>query len=460
MASRFTALPLSSGEAFLLETTHEEEKRTILVDSGQRYQGNPHPLVFEIERAVRGLQRIDIAICTHQDADHSNGFRTFADVWCQSGRTIGEFWLPGRWAAAVPWILIDPFEILSRLWNGALSTAHGWRNEHRENPDQLGSIQITRWHTERRLRNLAPMQSISACFIEVGHRDEQPLGLPFLEDEDERAAKLARSLGIDRAQLDGLRRLLEEVDPPAHDVFEVISPFGAPYHPIWWTGDEALWLRTATLFQGAIDTAKTIAAIAEGAVRWTIPIRWFDFGLFEQDQTARGGIEGFLEPVCAVELRRPPSAVSDEVLFYCLSLSRQNVESLVFLRRETDGEPGVLFVGDSRLCFGIDKPVADFPIRLQAPKRQLLVTAPHHGSRVNDEAYRIVEDWLGAVAQKPIYVRNGGHWKQTVDGFRRQAYRRCAQCRLCTTGKLRRRIVVNSKRGDWTLSRRDAPQCR
>lgn len=45
MTSRFTALPLAAGEAFLLETGHAGRTWTILVDAGVRGGLTQHPLL-------------------------------------------------------------------------------------------------------------------------------------------------------------------------------------------------------------------------------------------------------------------------------------------------------------------------------------------------------------------------------------------------------------------------------
>jgi len=50
MASRFTALPISAGEAFLLETDHAGRTWRILVDAGLRGDLRRHPLVKAITR--------------------------------------------------------------------------------------------------------------------------------------------------------------------------------------------------------------------------------------------------------------------------------------------------------------------------------------------------------------------------------------------------------------------------
>jgi beta-lactamase superfamily II metal-dependent hydrolase len=118
MTSRFSALPLGSGEAFLLQTEHEGKHWTVLVDSGNLSAGTPHPLIAAIDKIASNLRRIDIAICTHHDMDHAKGFQSFADAWCSRQREIGEFWLPGRWSAAIPAVLFDPLEVAQRIWNG------------------------------------------------------------------------------------------------------------------------------------------------------------------------------------------------------------------------------------------------------------------------------------------------------------------------------------------------------
>jgi glyoxylase-like metal-dependent hydrolase (beta-lactamase superfamily II) len=80
MTSRFTAFPLGSGEAFLLQTEQVGKDWAVLVDSGNLSAGIPHPLVAAIDEIDSNLPRIDIAICTHHDMDHARGFRSFADA--------------------------------------------------------------------------------------------------------------------------------------------------------------------------------------------------------------------------------------------------------------------------------------------------------------------------------------------------------------------------------------------
>ena len=80
---KFTALEIGSGDAFLLETG----ERIVLFDSG----GNKKTIVNLLNK--KGIEKIDLAICSHNDIDHANGFIGLLD----SNISIDEIWLPGLW---------------------------------------------------------------------------------------------------------------------------------------------------------------------------------------------------------------------------------------------------------------------------------------------------------------------------------------------------------------------------
>jgi hypothetical protein len=454
MSSRFTALPLGSGEAFLLQTEQAGKERAILVDSGNLSRGDPHPLLGAILNAAPGLDRIDVAVCTHQDADHARGFTTFIPAWCAERRHLGELWLPGRWAAAVPLVLSDPNQLAARVFDGAREAAIRLRAAEDEDPTRSRTESF-----EQRLRAAAPLNELVQSFTEVAHEGGSPG--KTAETDQARSERVAESLGTDLEGLDALRRAVEESERSPGGALRSVRWLLRPLpYPFWWLGPGLRdGIRAASLFAEAIETAEIIAVIAESALRWNIPIRWFDFGLFEAGRSASGGIAGFLQPLSAVELRRPPRRVSDEMLFYCLRLSQQNVESLVVYRLETNNEPAVLFLGDSRLCFGIESPTSDFPMPEQRAHRQILVTAPHHGSRVNDKAYGVLRGWLSDVGDTPIYIRNGGHHKQTIAGFLNEQCRSCVQCRQCRPKRPKRRVAVSTSGNGWVWPSRAAPRC-
>jgi hypothetical protein len=442
VASQFSALPLGKGEAFLLLTQHDDREWAILVDSGNL---KAEKLVAKIDEVAPSLQKIDIAICTHQDKDHASGFKRLADVWCANGRAIGEFWLPGRWAAAFPEILLDPVATAERLLLGAYEVA-----EKMATTEPKGESRETH---ETRIRQIAEEMKIGAAFKEASSDDENI--------SEVRNISLVQSLGLKGEELQNLSAAFEESD---HAPFEVLRNLEKTlewlHHPyLWRARDMRHGVLAMSLFLEAIETAKIITAIAESAVRRNIPIRWFDFGLFETSKVAKGGIRGFLEPLSSVELRRPPKRVSDSGLLLLFALSKQNVESLVFYRVETSAEPAVLFIGDSRLSFGLNNPNSTFPLPILIPSRQFLATAPHHGSQVNDIVYSIIDNLNIETPLLPIYIRNGRHHKIVIKQFLQQPHRCCAQCRHCGSKRLSRNITLNSSNGMWCWPTCQVPKC-
>jgi hypothetical protein len=147
-----------------------------------------------------------------------------------------------------------------------------------------------------------------------------------------RKTSLACSLGLGRADL---TTLVAEIEASEVRPSKIISRVGRRYFHhldgyLWLTPEDDPILLAASLFQEAIATAKTIARIAESAATKTIPIRWFDFGLFEMGEKASGGIAGFLQPMSAVELRAPPPKLSVEQVFFCLGPSQQMLSPWCF----------------------------------------------------------------------------------------------------------------------------------
>lgn len=403
MTSKFIALPLVSGESFLLMTPdHQGKERVILVDAGTKSANLAHVL-----RGVDpSVTHIDIVVCTHRDNDHAGGFPNFVEDWYDMGRTIGEFWLPGRWAAVMPKILTDPEEIVFDLAAGAIDAIERL-NEGRSRYEGISF--------EQRLRSLG-----KSVLDQVGDK------LPPVEQRSE--GGLEGCFGLNPEELEALANEQQETD----DTVSPLETAGDAYElPFWWDAyfrEGRRFNRKAwSEYLQAIETAKVIREIALAAINRHIRVRWFDFGKFERVGHPSGGEPGLLEPVCSVEVRPAPVGVSGIAVFLALRLTRQNVESLVFYRPETEQEPGVMFIADSRLAFGIDRPGPSFSLPKPAPARPLLVTAPHHGSDKNDHAYGVLEKWLSH-RRDSLFVRNGGSGNQKLGEFCNQEERRCAQC--------------------------------
>ena len=84
---KFKSLLIGSGDCFLVENGG----LNYLVDSGKS--------VSTILRLVPA--KINIAICTHNDSDHTNGFLGILD---SNDHSIDEIWLPGIWATVIDFI--------------------------------------------------------------------------------------------------------------------------------------------------------------------------------------------------------------------------------------------------------------------------------------------------------------------------------------------------------------------
>jgi len=454
MASSFTALPLESGESFLLRTDTLGREFVILVDSGKKYAGKKHPLHKVLKKHAPDVERIDIAICTHQDADHSNGFRNFADEWYAAGGMIGEYWLPGRWANVAKPIALGDESFQLSILQGANEAVRALENGESADGD-LKQIEIhLQKIPEDDFRDQAKNFELSR---ELRPRGENIEKLNLWEngrDETVRETSLADSLGLSIEDLTARRAEMEESDPVSESLeFPVMTINSRFFYHLKHRTYEAKVLNEYNL---AIDTAASIRRILDSALKHTIPIRWFDFGAFEDGSAPIGGIEGVLEPLNAVEVDPPRETVSNVAKFYSLRLSRQNVESLVFYRPETDEAPGVLFLGDSRLAFGISKPKDDFPMPVTRPKRPLIVTSPHHGSRVNDHAYSVIEKWAGS---KPYYIRNGGQTGQKLKDYQIKPNKKCAQCVQCFGKNWQQLVTLDTKGYDWDWANISGKDC-
>jgi hypothetical protein len=83
MATRFSALPVSSGDAFLLQ----DRTNAYLFDGG-RQRDQVAQLLLSSK-----IKRLNAVICSHNDADHANGVIGVLD----SPIHVDEVWIPGRW---------------------------------------------------------------------------------------------------------------------------------------------------------------------------------------------------------------------------------------------------------------------------------------------------------------------------------------------------------------------------
>lgn len=365
MASRFTALAVNSGEAFLLETEDRNGQfKRVLVDGGRQCKTHK-ALSRAIEAATPDDDRkdIDVVVCTHNDIDHAGGLCSFFKHWkADRGHAIGEVWLPGRWLTVVQRGLTDP---------------EGYAAEIMKDYDRIAEESGGRPSAFERLlvqecEDLSQSDGEFDAILDADP-DGEGDGWPFSE--------------IERSGFEG----------EASAIFASAMRAGPPR-------------RNFTRF---ITAGSNILEIAEQAILHGVSVRWFEAApVLYGRRTPRGGLNGLLEPVSAVRasLRTQwsPQRLSEPLVN--LHLTVQNVESLVFYRPETTEEPGVLFCADSRFAAGIEgpkKPFFDLP--KPKPTRPILLTAPHHGSKTNNIAYEILSGWVNQNLCTQLMVRHGGY---------------------------------------------------
>jgi glyoxylase-like metal-dependent hydrolase (beta-lactamase superfamily II) len=125
---KFTALPVTQGDAFYAET---DDGFRVLVDGGRSRCALP-----ELFRKYTKSDRVDVLVCTHNDADHAEGVLGFLE----NGLGCGELWLPATWLDALRSLPPDAHGTWEFLWD------HFTKLDRQRLLAQMeGNIQETAW---------------------------------------------------------------------------------------------------------------------------------------------------------------------------------------------------------------------------------------------------------------------------------------------------------------------------
>lgn len=277
--ARFIAIPVAQGDAFYLE----RDGFSTLVDGGR--SRSALPIMFQ---QFTRSEKVDVLICTHNDADHANGVLGFLE----SGLGCGEVWLPGRWLSALPDVLKPFVEVLGNLARTI------------DADDILLNTEIP---------DRTPLEAYADKLGDAPEESRELDSWPLVAED---------------GWPESYAQILDEAKPwdgPAEPFF---NPFGLPQWQLLWS---------------AIDAACRIRAIALAAFHRGIPVRWFEF----DTDKPRGGVRS-LQPVNARAIAR--ARPRDYSLLHLLALTVSNRESLVFWSPPTSLHPGVLFTADSDLA--------------------------------------------------------------------------------------------------------------
>lgn len=388
---QFIALPVGQGDAFYLDTG----EWSVLVDGG-RAKG-PFGSVFQ---TVTRSKRVDVLVCTHNDADHANGVLGFLE----SGLACSEVWLPGRWLGVLP-LVLQPFVDVF------ITLAEEAEKEEFVADDKPQIVDMT------------PLEQLADRLHDILREREPADGSKMGED----------------GWPENLHEALERTEPWHSGEWEWWEWAG--YHMNWPHLPYPFAFRMEParfrLLWSAIEAAHKIRAIAVAAFHRGIPIRWFEY-----DASNPGGGYARLQPLNARAIThiRPVAGP----LLRLLALTVSNKESLVFWSPPADGYPGILFNADSDLT----------DIRLPSANElaKAIATAPHHGSEANSNAYRCVQTQAAHNAKSITWIRSDGRYRSRPGHsyLHVQGRRLCTLCRLPNGAtSVKQSVRLFSNRNAW-----------
>lgn len=180
---KFQALEVKRGDAFLIQ----EDERITLFDSGDNAEK-----IVDILMNKR-INYVDLAICSHNDKDHAEGFIGIFE----SGIQIKELWLPGIWANILHYVIHVNNEF---VYEGIRAYGHNINGEIIEDElyDSEQVLSIDELNADLRYLSLEPNDILQPCII-CHHRlcqHYQPLNIYFIDlARIIQIAKLAYSRG-------------------------------------------------------------------------------------------------------------------------------------------------------------------------------------------------------------------------------------------------------------------------
>lgn len=370
--AQFIAIPVGQGDAFYFE----RDNFSVLVDGGRSRCG-----FAQMFKDVTKRNDAKVVICTHNDADHANGILGFLEA----GLRCEEIWLPGRWLALLPDVLKPFVEVFDELEKNVAEM---------EIPSNINE----------RPTGLSPLEAYEGMREQVDEHPKKSDELSVNED------------GWPESCIE----LLEQAEP-WEDKFwfpfwlsegeTFLLPWHLPNFPLKAVKGQLLW--------SAIEAASQIRKIAIAAFHRGIPVRWFEFNT----TTPEGGVSE-LQPINARAVARVRPRV--DPLLLALALSVSNRESLVFWSPPIEDQPGVLFTADSDLA----------GVNLPSQLDHAIVTAPHHGSEANANAYNTVQQAVQSNFPSIKWVRSDGNYKSRPgETYLSLSQRFCTLCRGSSTNK-------------------------
>ncbi len=361
MSTRFTALTVRQGDAFLLE----DNGLKCLFDSGVDES------IIDLLK-FKGIDSLDLAICSHNDSDHVNGFIELFDA----NFPIKEIWLPGLWASVLKFVADNckkrgEVVLDNEVFNGELDSLFS------DEPVDDDSF-------ERDLTFLGEKRD-SEVLQESCDRLHDKLASFMTENPDTIKILLERYLQDQFNRDSDEEHLSEQEDEFLDDV-----SCGYYHRMDFWLkrlyryccrGKEYFHQKELeedreriqySIKQALNFNLKKIINLATKAKEKGCHIRWFEPSLSCTKEAIDYGFVS-LNSSKMCRIRVPKSGMA---YMYSLSLSKVNRYSLVFEYIKND-VPVIRFSADSKITC---QSVSPYP-------ENIIVTAPHHGSAANAKVY-------------------------------------------------------------------------
>ena len=357
MCLKFTALEVGSGDAFLLE----DGDKKILFDSG----GSKNKIVALLKK--KGINKIDLAICSHNDVDHANGFIGLLN----SSISIKEIWLPGTWASIIRSAARFINHGCHLCDNGicCIEDFYFWIHHSKNDMDEIDSF-----YDE--LLSFPKEEFSNGQLIEDLHYINSIMASDY--------ESCCKCLEIDRERC-YFRECL-------HDVSDC---------------ELSRMRETSTKLKIKFDR---IIKIAELAYKSCGNVRWFE----PANSCTKTRIDNNFIMLNANEIAYVRKFDDPLMLMFALSLTVENEYSLILEYLHND-IPVVRFSADSNLSCQSQYSYSN----------SIIVTAPHHGSAANDNVYTDLKGndiiWVRSDAIKKTQGR-------PCQMFKKQNNKYCLSC--------------------------------
>lgn len=407
MSTRFSALEIGSGDAFLLEDS--DNNWNCLFDAG----GSKSKIVSLLKNKKRRIKKINLAICSHNDGDHANGF---IGLLKEPDIDIDEIWLPYWWSSILQYAVeqdIDWYEvekITSRINDKSIKDYNPksmFSANHEPLSDEAFGRVLSRL-AERHLMNymeipLTPYRSCYGLAYDIAYNmidrlAHDPDCIPNHYVAHRLSHRLAHRIAQDTARFVANRVARQGTDYDADDVADDVAHFVAHYvayyiypehrrhYDIDDLYEQIVKFLTSDPFNQLVTTnsgnnirimLNNIMEIAVLAYKRGCKIKWFE----PTKDCTRFPIPKTNFIALNSNLKREVQILRDTIaLAFALRLTVENEYSLAFEYLNEDRVPIVRFSADS------DCECGSLPY-----DKSIIITAPHHGSEANANVYDAID---------------------------------------------------------------------